>query len=213
MATGHLDSSKACGTEQSDKVRLTWLLGAIGGLLIASVANMAGAAGPGAPQPDVVKAWEGFNRQHDDRWTVRWNALTGAAQRISGYHLKLETTPTDENVEPLTRAVLSRLRPVLRIDLDQLELSKADYQPPANQGDGTWYVYYRQTYQGLPVEGGSVRLTVRDAQVTSIGSNFYPDIDLSPQPKLSLEQALERIRSTSTRHAHLWLSYFPQYAY
>ncbi len=148
-----------------------------------------------------LRAWRRFNEQHANRWSVKWNTRTGIPQRISGHYLSLAQAPNRRNIGELSLKVISDLRSVLQIDPEQLKLSRADFEEPKDRarGTGTWYVSYKQSYRGLPVEGGSAQLVIRDNRVTSFVSDFHPRINISPRPRVSREEAIKIVSTQSAQ--------------
>jgi hypothetical protein len=150
---------------------------------------------PSAVKTEKIAVWKRFNNQHQNKWKVKWNPITGTPHKISGHYIEIKDSLTKENIEQVTRKQLEKHRDLLQINPKTLNLSKADLDIPkyAEASTGTWYINYRQTYNDLPVRGGSVRLIIRNQKLTSFGSDYYPGIDISPDPKISEEQAVEKV--------------------
>jgi len=155
---------------------------------------------PATVQPQQLNHWENFNRQFNNRWRVDWNPRTGSPRVITGHFIKLLEPARKDNVESAMRDLLSRYRQVLQVEPEDLLLSNVDFQESINPqwSAGTWYVSFKQTYKGLPVEGGSVRMMIRDNRVTQITSDFFPGIDLPTKPLFTEKQAFETIKAFST---------------
>lgn len=150
-----------------------------------------------------LKNWKTFNKRYNDKWTVKWNKLTGTPHKISGHYISLPKSVDQENVGDLGLGVIRELREVLQVDTKQLELSKADFEESRHTeaGTGTWYVYFRQVYDGIPVEGGSVRLIIRNNRVTTLASDYFPGIKISPKPRITLQQTIDTINATRANGA------------
>src|SRR5438445_3431696 len=156
------------------------------------------------------KAFETFNRAHGNRWQVEWNRVTGTPHRISGSYLPIETAISKETVQRAALDFIGQNRELLGADPATLLLGKLDFNPAAERtrGPGSWYVDFHQTYHGVPVEGGSVRVIIRGQRITSFGSDFFPGINVPWQPAVAREAAIEKAR----RDLGLQISKTPQKA-
>ena len=144
---------------------------------------------PALDKAKRLEIWKQFNKTFDNKWKVRWNLVTGTPHRISGHTIKLTEKPSKENIKRLTSDLLRSYQDLLQISPDKLTLAKVD----CHQG-GTWYVYYRQRHSGLPVYGGSVRLVIRQQELTLLGSDYYPGIEIPTEPKVPLQEAVSTIQ-------------------
>ncbi|KRF34246.1 M4 family metallopeptidase [Nocardioides sp. Soil805] len=64
-----------------------------------------------------------------------------------------------------------------------------------------WTVVYKQSYQGVPVFGGTLKANVdRDGDLTSVSGFAAPDLDLSVTPGRSASAAAERAVATVKAH-------------
>jgi hypothetical protein len=139
----------------------------------------------------TLRGLAAFNLKYGGKWQIVWNAVTGAPRRLQGGRIALSVPLSHERIEPVTRTFLSTTREVLQIDVTQLVLTAARFQPPvaSNRGSGTWFVTYSQQHRGVPVYGGSIGLTIRSGAVTVVGGDFFPNVDVSVAPKLSAQRA------------------------
>ncbi len=79
---------------------------------------------------------------------------------------------------------------VFRVDRNNLVVGGVPWAP------GKWAVNFRQVHEGLLVIGGRADVCMTDdGKIFVIGSDYYPDIDVSTSPTLSLAQA-RQIAST-----------------
>ena len=138
-----------------------------------------------------IQTWQTFNAANKNRWNVEWNKNTGTPHLIYGHQIAIPESLRQETIEQITRQVLNKHKDLLQIDLNALVLSTAGYTAPkfAGRSSGTWRVYYHQQYRGIPVYGGSVRMIIRNNKVTSFGSDYYPGIEISPDPRITKEEA------------------------
>lgn len=146
---------------------------------------------PSGSQARIIQAWEQFNAKYDNRWRVKWNPITRTPQRINGHALAITEKLTRDNIEAVTRKLLLKHQAFLQADPETLNLHKADFYAPRRPATsaGTWYVYFHQQHRGVSVYGGAVRLIIRNQNVTSLGSDFYPEIDVSTKPQITLADA------------------------
>ena len=168
-------------------------------LFLVLFAPIAGAQPKNAAPPETrpnTAAWERFTREHGKAWKVRWNPVSGTPHRVSGSALELPRPVNKNNVESVSRDFLAQHSELLGISVKQLVFGGATYEPPAKGGrsDGTWYVVFNQSHGGVPVPGGSVRLTIRHKSVTSFGADFFRDINVPATPVISEFQAAEIAR-------------------
>jgi Zn-dependent metalloprotease len=154
-----------------------------------------GAEGPGTERRSGggPPAWEQFRRHYGTDWQVEWNPITGTPHRISGSYLEVRPRITQSNVEEVARSLVSGFNQLLQAHPGSLVLSGAEFQAPAatSKASGTWYVSFRQVYRGVRVEGGSVRLVIRNQKLTMMGSDFFNGILVSSRPAVPLEKAIE----------------------
>ena len=148
-----------------------------------------------------TKEWSNFKLTDDDRWNVDWNPKTGAPARIYGFNTDLGkekigiTSLTDDNIEKSTRHFIAENSQLFRTNNLDLKLVKADYDKPLYRGqDGSWYVFYRQYYDSLPVYGSYVSLIIRDEKVVWAGSDVHQEILVSTEPRILREEAQEIVK-------------------
>ena len=145
--------------------------------------------------------WSNFKLTHSDRWNVDWNLKTGAPARIYGFHADLGkekigiTSLTNDNIEKATRHFIAENSQLFRTKNLDLKLVKADYDTPLYQGqDGSWYVFYKQYYDGLPVYDSYMSLIIIDGKVVWASTDVHPDISVSTEPKILQEEAQEIVK-------------------
>ncbi|MCG7850281.1 MAG: hypothetical protein MIO93_14065, partial [ANME-2 cluster archaeon] len=140
--------------------------------------------------------WSNFKLTHSDKWNVDWNPTTGAPARIYGFNADLGkekigiTSLTNDNIEEATRHFIAENSQLFRTKNLDLKLVKTDYDTPLYQGqDGSWYVFYRQYYDGLPVYDSHMGLIIIDGKVVWASSDVHSDISVSTEPKILQEEA------------------------
>jgi Zn-dependent metalloprotease len=146
---------------------------------------------PSSIAQESIQTWQSFNEKYQNRWNIEWNKITGTPHRISGYYINIPETLTKENISAVSRNLLNTHQKMLQIQPGTLVLMNSKFDAPKvkKAGFGTWYLSYQQTYQGLPVYGGSVDLIIQNQKLTVMCSDFYPGIGVSAVPKISKEQA------------------------
>ncbi len=148
-----------------------------------------------------IVLWNNFKSSYGDKWNVDWNPKTGAPARIYGFHADLDkgkigiNSITDDNIEEASRYFIAENSELFGAkDLD-LKLVKDNYDAPLYQGkDESWYVFYRQYYQGLPVYDSHLGLIIIDGKVVWVDSNVHNDISISTEPKILQNEALEIVK-------------------
>ncbi len=133
---------------------------------------------PSAVRKQQLERWDEFNAAHGGRWRVVWNPRTGTPHRISGYHLELPVKQPAQSAaaaEKQARAFLGEQEELLQVGERDLAVVAIDRDAGQGQaGVASWYVSYRQTYQGLPVAGSSVRVAMRGRKLVAFGADAFP---------------------------------------
>jgi Zn-dependent metalloprotease len=142
-----------------------------------------------------LKIWEGFTQKAGSDWRVVWNPVTGTPHRISGSYMKLPEAPTEKTIKQVAYELLKKHASLLQIDAASTELVRIDRdKSDQKRGPDSWYIYYRQRYQEVPVAGSSVRLILRGYKVVVLGSDYYPGIAVSTKPAVGKDKAVALIR-------------------
>ncbi len=132
-------------------------------------------------------AWQRFAAESGPGWTAQWNSLTGAPHLATGPAVAISGYPklTRENIKQACGAFLSRNSELLRADLASLRMRSA-----VNAG-GRWYVTYSQTVNGVPVVGGTVRMSfTKDDRLVMFGSDTFPGVSIDTTPKVDAKTVL-----------------------
>lgn len=151
---------------------------------------------PAKIQTKKIKTWKQFNQQYQNKWQVKWNTVTGTPHRISGYYLLINEKLTKDNIETVSRSILTQYQKLLQVEPQNIVLSRADFDPPKMPRPGvtgSWYIAYKQQFQGILVYGGSVRMVIKNGKLVSMGSDYYPSIKLKTDPAITEKEALEII--------------------
>lgn len=151
----------------------------------------------------AAMAWERFTRAYGTDWQMDWNEVTGTPRRISGSSLDAGERVTRENVKAVSLRLARRFQDLLLADPDSLVFANAEFLEPRKgaRAAGTWYIFLRQEFRGVPVEGGVVRFLIRNQKLTMMGSDFFRGIDLPTEPRVDLERALNVVRTHMGAHA------------
>jgi Zn-dependent metalloprotease len=126
-----------------------------------------------------------FLRNYGNEFLVKWNKLTSTPHRIYGKGIALEKPVNKTNIEYLTRNFISKHGDLLRTDVSQLNLLRAEFV------NNTWYVTYQQYFNNIPVYLAYVDFRIKYDKVILFGSDFHPQINVSTIPKLSIQEAIE----------------------
>lgn len=167
----------------------------------------------GAGEIDEINQnnWANFKEKYGENWKVSWNNVTGTPSIIYGsvYSLNQGEVTNNEGAERLAKFFIAENYNLLKVDiLSNLELSNVD------KGNEEWYVSYQQQYKSIPVHNGRVSVTISDkGEIKSLGSDFYPNIDVDAIPKLSKNDALKIAKRDviySTEDDEIVLTIFPE---
>jgi Zn-dependent metalloprotease len=129
-----------------------------------------------------------LNGRYSGNWRVQsWNPQTAGARWIYGTSVKVaESFYTSEDVERAARQVIAANEDVLRADASQLRLTDTP------NAAGKWAAHFQQTWHGVDVYGATVRLVFsEDGRLMLMGSDYQPNINLSPVPLYSDAQAIQ----------------------
>jgi hypothetical protein len=133
-----------------------------------------------------------FKKVYGENWRIECDTKTGRVRRLFGGYSPLDEKLTLKTIERATRKFLLDNKDLLEIDLADVVVRKATFDPPFNSKtkDNTWYVSYQQHYKGIPVYGGFVKMVIMDGGVVSVKSSYYPGIDISTRPKFDNKSSL-----------------------
>jgi len=145
--------------------------------------HVVGRAALALEAPAVTSALES---NYGGNWHVyTWNAQTGTPSALYGSGVNVASALRDDmDAERVARDVIAANPQVFRADNANLRFLSAP------TGLGKRAVHFQQTYEGLDVVQGRVHLTFTEAgRLFVMGSDYYPGIDVSPVPALSLLDA------------------------
>jgi hypothetical protein len=148
-----------------------------------------------------VPVFERTVDQFGNEVMVERDSLTGVAGRIWHSNPNLGMFPDLQRGETIRtlrgvdihEQLLHQYAPrVLKSYKDILRVNPEEFRLIQAQGDGEfWYINFEQVYKGVPVFNGSFGFTLnQNGDIVSIGSDSYPDIDISSQPGLSPDEAI-----------------------
>jgi Zn-dependent metalloprotease len=126
------------------------------------------------------RAFRDFQGKVSSRWQIRYNPRTGAPSALVGgdkLHYGGEATGA-------ARKFFSDYKSMLKIDPAQLVLQSS------NTTLGLTHLLYNQYYNGIPVEGGTVKLHMDSSgNILALHSNYTPGLTLSATPRISAASA------------------------
>ncbi|MFC1572083.1 FlgD immunoglobulin-like domain containing protein [Candidatus Eisenbacteria bacterium] len=129
-----------------------------------------------------------IGQRYGGAWTVySWNPQTNTPSRMVGTGAKVASAmSTAADAEAVARAVIGEIPDVLGADGGDLRFTGAP------RGLGKQAAHFQQTYEGLDVWQGKVRMTfTEDGRLFSLGSSFYSNISLDPNPSIDVDRAIE----------------------
>ena len=137
------------------------------------------------PTPQAARAWQDFREREGKDLSATWNSTTKTPHRIQGKGIKVAGQVTSASVGSLVNSFVRSNAALLGVNPDEMRMLSQEKHGPR------WYTDFQQTYNGLDVVGGSVRVRMKeDGTVTTIGSDFYPAIAISTSPAISEQSAL-----------------------
>jgi hypothetical protein len=125
-------------------------------------------------------------------WTVAsWNPQTNTPGYVLSSGVDLgQGLAADADVEQTARTVIRAAASALGVDPTNLRLDGV------TRGMGKASAHFQQTYQGLDVWNGRVlAIFTEKGRLFVLGSDFYSDIAVDPQPTISSAQAEDIARS------------------
>jgi hypothetical protein len=133
-----------------------------------------------------------LSARYGGAWNVHsWNPQSGTARWVYGKSVQVSGAITSEaQVDQVARQVIAANQDVLRADGSDLRLTATPHV------SGKWAAHYQQTWHGYDVLGATVRLVFTDrGTLMLMGSDFQPNINLSPVPVVSEAQAVDIAKS------------------
>ncbi|HUS62884.1 MAG TPA: DUF4215 domain-containing protein [Kofleriaceae bacterium] len=133
----------------------------------------------GAPPPARALAWSRFVAEAGTAWSASWDVDTRVPSRIMGGGVPAPGAVADAAAAAHhARAFLAR-----HIDLLAPGADPADFVLVANRvRHGLRVVGFRQTHQGLTVQGGQVSFRYKNDRLFVIGSEALPDVAVTLPP-------------------------------
>ena len=121
-----------------------------------------------------------FKKKVSGKWEMRYNPRTGApAALTSGGNLRYPGEAVTA-----ARKFFTDYKTMLKIDPDQLQLQSSMTVL------GITHLLYKQYYNGVPVEGGMVKLHIdTNGGILAVHSNFTPGLAVSASPRITARSA------------------------
>ncbi|MFH1977773.1 MAG: hypothetical protein ABIJ92_00415 [Candidatus Aenigmatarchaeota archaeon] len=138
-----------------------------------------------------------FNTKYGGKWYVQKNKITQAPERIYGSSIPVTSIKTDtsevtkDNVEEITKEFLRSNQDVLKVNPDDLEITRVwDNRPSENSDKRIVISHYTQNYKGIPIEGRTISTTFSENNLV-LYKGGHGEIDISTIPQLTKDQAFE----------------------
>jgi parallel beta-helix repeat protein len=140
---------------------------------------------------DLRLKWNQFRSDFEGNCSIVWNSRTGGAKRIIGSSIFLDSKSIDrQNIADFADAFTMRYSELLNIkgsEARPVEITAAN---------GKYSLVYQQYFQNIPVLNAQLRLRVNSkGQVLFISSDFYKISDISVNPNINLETAINIAKS------------------
>ena len=124
--------------------------------------------------------------QYGGNWTYQRNSVTGSLHHVYGSGVNIAgLLSTERAAENAARSVVGANHNVFGAANDDLRLQTVRH------GAGKWAVHFDQTVDGVRVVGGrAYTVFTESGRLFAMGSDVYPDIEISTTPSLSEAGAL-----------------------
>lgn len=140
-----------------------------------------------APGEEQIKAWQAFNEQSGNKWTLRWNEKTGTPAVL--YGPKTVSYLSINQPEEIALQFLKDHRAIFKMKSDLSDLSKIR----SLESDGVTVIDFQQNYNGIPILGAEYSVAVgADKSIIMTAGNYFPSISCNTKPAISKEQVMER---------------------
>lgn len=143
------------------------------------------------PDTAQIIAWEQFNSNYGNNWTIRWNEDTGTPASIYGH----KTAPFSGTSEDIARSFLIENRDIFNMRSDLADLVVEQIR----ESHGVTHVKFGQTYNEIPVYSGEYSVHFgSDNRVQMANGRYFPDIQVGVSPALTDVQATDYATSGVT---------------
>lgn len=138
---------------------------------------------PGAPYAAPAQA---FVSRYGGTWQYQVNQRTGTYHHLYGSGIDLGVTlKSEQEVEALARDFIKANPALFGVSNDNLRVLSCTHAL------GKWAIIFEQTYHGIWVWGGRVHLVFTESgRLFELGSDIYPNVDISTTPALGEPEAL-----------------------
>ncbi|MFB3909939.1 MAG: FlgD immunoglobulin-like domain containing protein [Candidatus Eisenbacteria bacterium] len=117
---------------------------------------------------------------------LQWNDQLGAPAALAGPAIPLVGAGASREMTQMgVEAFLARNQSVVKADLRDLRVSDV-----ADVGNDKSIAIFDQYWNGLPVVGGRVDVTLWEGKVVLVSSNFYPNVRVNTFPSLDADAAV-----------------------
>jgi hypothetical protein len=135
-----------------------------------------GHSGEKEPTPMQLQSGRGLG-------TITWSEITGGPRHIRGDI----TPPSEEDPEAIVFKFLEEKKDLYGIDDPQRDLYKI--KSVVNKWTHYTTIHLGQRYKGIPVENTLVISVSPKGVITSIQGDYFPDIEVDINPRVSAEEA------------------------
>jgi len=136
------------------------------------------------PQPPPPQLFQAMREEAGGDLEAYWDEATGVPRFLSGRI----PSPPGPDAEAIARGFLRRYKNLYKMRDPDAELSTLRV---ATDRIGMDHVRFQQVYQGLPVFGAQMITHLRGKEITSVNGAYIPEIEVSVEPALSGEEAIE----------------------
>ena len=137
-----------------------------------------------------------FKDKYGENWKIEDNNLTNAPHIISGFNIIIKENITNDNIDKLSKDFISKNKDLFKINTNNLEITKVSFDSPvySEHTQGIDTITYMQTYQEIPVYKSLISVTYINGKLTQAITDYYPNIDVSSEPTVTKEEALEIVK-------------------
>ncbi len=129
-------------------------------------------------------------------WTIVNDDVTGKPKRAFGTPVNFADfgMPSEGNVEQIARRFFELYGNDFGISTSDIRLVAKNY------ANNRWHVKFKQYYNDMEVMFSDISVTIfKNGNIMSANTEFYNDIDVPAQPKISYQTAINRASDKSTK--------------
>lgn len=137
-------------------------------------------------QMNNAAVWQGMNLDY----SVKWDEITLTPYNMYGEGITINGNINENNSFQKCYPVINSLNPVFGINQNDF------FEVGALKIGSVWYISFNQKYNDLPIYTGNLKFTINSSgTVFHIVSSIYPDIDISTNPGIDANSAIDMAKA------------------